>query len=250
MYEAARLASLKGQPENQIKQIVDSRGCTCIDPWAYISPSSGQCLGGEMSYDAIVEELAEYCENVSLDVCVGGQVYSAVSELSSVYPPTGLCAQHRPSSLVALCGYGPLCGAIDVEVSLLTDDYPSETSWEIFDDANYVVVNSGSGFIEKWKEYKGSVCLPVGTCYQFVIKDTAGDGICCDYGDGSYQLRNSRYLFSEGGYFCSSASSGTFGTCDQEPVTPSSALISAPSLAPLQERSEKPSSPPVGFSFC
>jgi hypothetical protein len=95
MYEAARLASLKGQPEKQIRQTVDSRGCTCTAPWACISPSSGQCLGGEMMYDAIGEEIAAYCENVSLDACVGGQVYSAVGECSSVDPPTGLCAQDR-----------------------------------------------------------------------------------------------------------------------------------------------------------
>jgi hypothetical protein len=48
-----------------------------------------------MMYDAIGEEIAAYCENVSLDACVGGQVYSAVGECSSVDPPTGLCAQDR-----------------------------------------------------------------------------------------------------------------------------------------------------------
>jgi hypothetical protein len=145
------------------------------------------------------------------------------------------------SSLVALCGSGPSCGVIGVEFTLLTDDYPSETSWEIFDDAKDVVVHLGIGFIEKGRECKVSVCLLVGTCYRFVIKDTVGDGICCDYGDGSYQLRLSGTLFSEGGHFGSSASSGTFGTCDQEPVAPSLAS----SVAPSQERSEKPSSFPL-----
>ena len=31
-------------------------------------------------------------------------------------------------------------------------------------------------------------CVPVNACYEFAIKDAQGDGLCCDYGEGSYML--------------------------------------------------------------
>jgi len=68
------------------------------------------------------------------------------------------------------------------------DNYAYETSWDIR-DVNGVIVESGSGYTlnQGSTTMLLSLCLPTG-CYDFNIYDTYGDGICCLYGNGQYQL--------------------------------------------------------------
>lgn len=85
------------------------------------------------------------------------------------------------------------------------DNYSEETSWEIKDIDNNIMA-SGSDYDE---ELEGSTimintCLPSG-CYDFVIYDTYGDGMCCAYGEGFYTL-------TEDGTNSTVASGGDFGT--------------------------------------
>mgnify|MGYP000577888267 CR=1 FL=1 len=46
-------------------------------------------------------------------------------------------------------------------------------------------------------------CLPDG-CYDFVITDAYGDGICCSYGNGSYTVTSGSSTLASGGSFTSS----------------------------------------------
>ena len=53
------------------------------------------------------------------------------------------------------------------------------------------ILMSGSDYSKNEGEMViSSKCLPI-ECYEFIIDDSAGDGICCDYGKGSYQVINS-----------------------------------------------------------
>ena len=80
---------------------------------------------------------------------------------------------------------------------LKTDNYPYETSWEILRIINTVTQQSvtiGSGppantNYERLSNYIGDFCLDPGA-YLFRIKDKSatGDGICCEWGLGSYTL--------------------------------------------------------------
>ena len=77
----------------------------------------------------------------------------------------------------------------DVTLNLALDQYPAETSWEIKNAFNQVVVSSLGTYAN---EPSGTVinqtfCLEEG-CYDFIINDVYGDGICCDYGNGSFNL--------------------------------------------------------------
>ncbi len=76
----------------------------------------------------------------------------------------------------------------EIEVNILTDDYGSETTWEITDASNNVVA-SGGGYADGGSTlYNELACLADG-CYTFTIYDEYGDGICCgQYGDGHYEL--------------------------------------------------------------
>ncbi len=70
-----------------------------------------------------------------------------------------------------------------VTVSIDLDDYPDETSWRIENEQNDIIISGvGSEDISIITE---EICLGLG-CYTFIINDSAGDGICCDYGIGSY----------------------------------------------------------------
>ena len=80
---------------------------------------------------------------------------------------------------------------------LKTDLYPYETSWEILRIINTQTQQSitvGRGppantNYEKTTNYIGDFCLDPGA-YIFKIKDKSltGDGICCEWGPGSYTL--------------------------------------------------------------
>ena len=94
------------------------------------------------------------------------------------------------------------CTQNAITYTLITDNYASETSWDL-KDANGTVIESGNNYNNN-QTYTFDWCLPNG-CYDFTIYDTAGDGICCIYGNGSYSVvdANNNSLAS-GGQFGSS----------------------------------------------
>lgn len=78
----------------------------------------------------------------------------------------------------------------DVTLTLTLDNFGPETSWEITDDRN-TVLHSGGPYEKKQAGtiIRETFCLPDG-CYNFSIMDEDGDGICCDYGQGSFILKD------------------------------------------------------------
>lgn len=88
-------------------------------------------------------------------------------------------------------------------LSLITDNYGSETSWQITNN-NSTIVSSGSNYSNN-TNYSEAVCLDEGT-YTFTINDTYGDGICCSVGLGSYSLSIGGNEIISGGDFTSSES--------------------------------------------
>lgn len=83
----------------------------------------------------------------------------------------------------------PSCA--DIKVTLKLDDFPEETTWEIVDDQTNQVVLSGGPYnaSQAGKTKNKTICLADGL-YSFYIDDEYGDGICCDYGNGSVKLKN------------------------------------------------------------
>ncbi len=84
----------------------------------------------------------------------------------------------------------------DLTLNISFDDFPEETSWEVTNDAGNIVA-SGSMYGGQ-TSYSEDLCLPDG-CYTFTIFDVYADGICCGFGEGSYEMiLNSEVLFSGG----------------------------------------------------
>jgi lysyl endopeptidase len=75
------------------------------------------------------------------------------------------------------------------QLNLLLDDYPEETTWDV-SDGNTVLASGGPyGNLDDGALVVEEFCLPEG-CFVFTIYDEVGDGICCDYGEGSYTIEN------------------------------------------------------------
>ncbi len=99
------------------------------------------------------------------------------------------------------CAICPPCSGVTLDI--LLDDYPGETSWSIL-DANGNIMASGSGYSTAGTNVIEEACLISG-CYDFVINDSFGDGICCGYGNGSYALTGSDgTVLASGGQFANS----------------------------------------------
>lgn len=74
------------------------------------------------------------------------------------------------------------------QLILLFDDYPQESSWEVLNENGEVVASHPLyPFEVEFTTIEESFCLPAGS-YTFFMFDTFGDGMCCSYGIGGYEL--------------------------------------------------------------
>jgi len=90
--------------------------------------------------------------------------------------------------------------------TVLTDDYPEETTWTIANSENGDIIAEGGPYQLSETEYARVICLQPDDCFTLVVFDAFGDGICCDFGEGSYNLSYDGTILFEGGEFESTIS--------------------------------------------
>ncbi len=78
-----------------------------------------------------------------------------------------------------------------LDVAVQADQYPNETSWVIMQDDSVLVT---SPQYQPNQYLTTPVFLPAGD-YTFIISDVFGDGICCEFGEGNYELKNFSGLY-------------------------------------------------------
>jgi hypothetical protein len=106
-----------------------------------------------------------------------------------------------PIGAIAVLGFvGTAIGA-QVDIEIMTDNYPGETTWEVTDQADGTVYCSGGPYEEANTLFFESCEVPDGVCVNFTIYDSFGDGICCAWGDGYYRVFYNETLVCEGGEF-------------------------------------------------
>lgn len=143
------------------------------------------------------------------------------------------------SCLQACGGGGGGCTKNKYTLTLVTDNYGSETSWTVKNSSG-ATVQSGSGYSSN-KTYNIELCLDNG-CYKLEIKDSYGDGMCCGYGNGSYTLKKGSTTVASGGNFTSSVTHN-FCTSANTPGT-GAAITSTNDISPVgQENLELYPSP-------
>ncbi|OYQ43242.1 T9SS type A sorting domain-containing protein [Flavobacterium aurantiibacter] len=103
----------------------------------------------------------------------------------------------------------PFYNTTAVTIKIQRDEFGSETAWTFVNAAgqtlasggNYSDTNSLPALITQ------TVNVPANTCYTFTITDSFGDGICCNYGNGFYEISTAdNQIIFEGSTFESSAS--------------------------------------------
>ncbi|WP_421419182.1 endonuclease [Pseudoalteromonas lipolytica] len=93
------------------------------------------------------------------------------------------------------------CTDNQVALTLTTDNYGEETSWQITNAQGGTVASGGSYAANT--NYNEQACLVDGD-YTFTIFDSYGDGMCCSFGNGSYSLSLGQTVLASGASFQSS----------------------------------------------
>jgi hypothetical protein len=93
--------------------------------------------------------------------------------------------------------------SVDIGLSLRTDNYPGETVVTLTDKS------TGQrfwyyGFSEANKSYNLNTTMDPSSCYVFEVTDSYGDGVCCQYGQGGFDLSYDGLVVRSGGAFGSS----------------------------------------------
>jgi len=106
------------------------------------------------------------------------------------------------SMLIVAC-YG-LFAQHTIQVVLKTDRYGTETTWSVVDKTTNTTLASGGPYNDlNSNTFQEQNIPPIevdGTgCYCFIINDSYGDGICCNYGNGSYSVLYDSVEMGSGG---------------------------------------------------
>ncbi len=121
-----------------------------------------------------------------------------------------------------------IIGGTGVIINILTDNYPAETTWSL-NDVDGASVASGGPYGDAATTIQEVVCVGDG-CFTFTILDSFGDGLCCGYGIGSYDLTVDGTVVTTGGAFESTESTSFcigegFGCTDASACNYDSAAI-------------------------
>lgn len=104
---------------------------------------------------------------------------------------------------------------------LQLDEFGSETTWDLKNSSGTILYNGGPYIDEATLPalITESWTLINNDCYTFTINDVEGDGICCDYGNGFYNITSSdgNTMVLSGATF-STSESKTFSINIDDPV--------------------------------
>ncbi len=135
---------------------------------------------------------------------------NGVPDGCEVDPDTGQSEDCQPDGIPDECQLGQEIGGVPEEpctapdatitIDILADNYPGETTWTLV-ERGFGVVASGGPYLTPDTLYSTDVAVCSDRCYDFTIFDSYGDGICCGYGEGYYQVYVDGVLEAEGGEF-------------------------------------------------
>jgi len=77
------------------------------------------------------------------------------------------------------------CPESDIWITVVTDPYPSETTWQLTQQPGGTVIATGGPYSSAGTTYFHEVCVTDDGCYDFTIYDSYGDGI---YSPGGYEV--------------------------------------------------------------
>ncbi len=145
------------------------------------------------------------------EVSFGSADITSSSDLVFTVTPTGTDVAPTDNTFTQAIDMAPTISTTDVIVKITTDRYGSETTWRIRRPNNSILASGGpyadmaaNGVTVQPEE---TVTLPANGCYKFEILDSYSDGICCAYGEGSYEVTDANGV--------SLVSGGEFGATEK-----------------------------------
>jgi len=101
---------------------------------------------------------------------------------------------------------------VELQIVLKTDNYPLDTSWQVNGPSGELVMQGGK-YEKRLTQYTFEKSVKRG-CYTFIIFDVWGDGVCCAWGYGYYDIKyNGSYEVYDGGEFLGNEYTEVFGDC-------------------------------------
>jgi len=114
----------------------------------------------------VYTRISAYQAWICAETGISTSCYTADQPKSPPAPPSPPSPPMFPTSMIT--------------VNVVPDGYPSEVSWKLFVSGIETIVSASvTG---------GDYEVRAGECYTFEIRDAYGDGICCSYGEGSYEV--------------------------------------------------------------
>jgi hypothetical protein len=94
------------------------------------------------------------------------------------------------------------------QFEIATDRYGDEITWSVINISGTTLYSGGpytfQGGNGVFVQPTTPMTLPLGECVQLRVQDSYGDGMCCQYGNGYFRLRNSaNAILFQGGSFAS-----------------------------------------------
>ena len=106
-------------------------------------------------------------------------------------------------------------GGSTITVNTTTDEYGYETSWTLVNSSGTAIL-TGGGYDNNMSYTVDATCV-ADDCYTFAITDEYGDGICCAFGNGLYEILVDGVASTSGGDFTTTE---TFDFCiDNSDIT-------------------------------
>ena len=78
-----------------------------------------------------------------------------------------------------------------ITISLLTDNFPDETSYTVTSQTTGEVIAEFGDLTrgdDNLTRFDNKICVDVNDCFTITINDVYGDGFCCAYGDGNLSV--------------------------------------------------------------
>ena len=85
----------------------------------------------------------------------------------------------------------------ELSIEIMQDKYGNQITWQLLASDNTVIAEGGPyqmlvGGSAATQLHIQKATVNKGDCVKFVIKDNVGNGICCSFGEGYYQIKDSK----------------------------------------------------------
>ena len=147
-------------------------------------------VNGELVDQVLFEGMISSGESAPVDIMLSNLVTGNNVVVVTVTNPNG-GTDEAPDNNSTSVEVESLVDGVPVVLNLITDPFPNETTWALFDVSNNNMVASSDGDLSGFGSQlvTNQFCLDPNACYRFELYDSFGDGLT-SFGnpDGSYEI--------------------------------------------------------------